>query len=144
MQQRFQLGGPRLSEYLDSKIVDAPSSLLGPTALVPPRGVGAEQSGAGYRFRVTEPASLFLLVHNRGEHAPDGWQRTEDSVTWTIEGQTHTDAVYTRLVEPGEVDIPAHTWRNKESQYGVPHVCLVAPQAPAASEPSADTEDKSD
>jgi len=132
-QQPFQSGAPRLSDQI-TEIVDSPQLLVGLTAIIPPRGAGLKQPGAGYRFQVAKPARLYLLVHNRGSHNLEDWQRTEHTITWTIEGQTHTDTVYTRRVEPGEVEIPAHSWRDELSQFGVPHVCLVAPLSESSSE----------
>ena len=142
--RRFRSGTPRvIYPGNENQIVAAPASLSGLTAIVPSRGAGNQHPGVGYRFRVNEPARLYLLVHDRGDHAPYGWQRTQEAVTWTVAGQTHTDTVYTRLAEPSDVVIPPHQWQDKQFQYGVPHVCLVAPLAESADEPSGSTEDKS-
>ena len=124
---RFEPGAARLDQYLDAQITQVPPALADLPAIIPPRGAGSTEPGIGYRFTLNHPARLFLLVHDRGEFAPDGWERTEHTVAWTVSGQSLTDTVYTRLAEPGEIVIPPHTGHDTTGMHGVPHVCLIAP-----------------
>jgi ferric-dicitrate binding protein FerR (iron transport regulator) len=124
---RLDVGQARVDLYLDAHFTGVSPALSGLPAIIPPRGAGSGRPGDGYQFTLKQPARLFLLVHDRGDPALDGWERIEESVSWAVLDKSFTDTVYSRLAQPGVVNIPSHTGTDKQGLHGVPHVCLIAP-----------------
>ena len=130
---RLEVGLARVDRYLDAHITGAPPMLIGLPAVVPQRGAGSGHPGAGYQFMLTKPARLYLLVHDRGTTSLDGWERTSASSSWIVMDRSFTDTIYTRLAQPGVVNIPEHTGIDPQGLHGVPNVCMIAPPSEQAS-----------
>lgn len=141
---RLQVGLARVDQYLDAHVTGAPPMLIGLPAIVPQRGDGSGRPGLGYKFILTKPARLYLLVHDRGTTSLEGWERTGASSSWIVMDRPFTDVIYTRLAQPGVVNIPEHTGVDPQGLHGVPSVCLVAPPTDPASLSAAQPASSSD
>ena len=86
------------------------------------------QPGAGYRFVVNQPVTVYLAVHDRGDpKLPPVWKPTPYRLRWRHD-QVYTDRIYEAEFDAGEVVIPEHNGRNALGHYGVPHLCFVRPK----------------
>ena len=102
------------------RFTTVPEQIQGLPAVAPHRGPSTSEPGPGYVVTLTRPAALYLAVHHRGSPTvPDTWKPTGLTLGWG----NHEDDIYVKLVEPGEIQIPAHD--GKAGGYGVPHMLIV-------------------
>lgn len=102
-----------------------PVRLAGLTLISVPRGQGA-QPGAGYSVTIDRPATVYLLVHNRGKvTVPEGWTKVPGTVEWDANGQPMTDTVYVKEFTAGKIDVPAHDGKDG-SNFGIPNAIVIA------------------
>jgi len=120
---RFEKGAQRCADRFELTAV--PSPLSGLDLLVVPRGAGLDHPGAAYRFSLDHPARIYLLVMDRGAHELPDWKKTGHAVKWVSNGKTFSDSVYVREFPAGKVQILAHTWRDKDGAYGIPHAVII-------------------
>ena len=81
--------------------------------------------GAGYSFTLKKPATVYLLVQDRGKpDIPEGWKAEEGKAVWRLGNVRHSDLIYSREFPAGTVEIPAHNGKQGTS-YGVPHAAVI-------------------
>lgn len=87
------------------------------------------QPGRGWECELENPATLYLLVMDRGETEVPGWTLQPDlSVEWkTDDGKTFRDRVYRRSEETGTITIPPHSGKDAGGWHGIPHALIVVP-----------------
>lgn len=89
------------------------------------RGAG-DKPGAGFSFKLKKPATVYLLVHNRGKiSVPKGWEKTDLKVMWKASGAKFSDTVYKKDFKAGMVDIPSHTGMESKTSHGIPNAAIV-------------------
>ena len=78
--------------------------------------------GKGFSFNVDKSTDVFISVFNRGGYKPQGWAKTDMTLTW---GDKNIDTVYMKNFAAGKVEIPEHTGVSGKT-YGVPHTAFIA------------------
>ena len=118
---------PRVSDnkYAYHKL---PPELAGAVSIYVPRGDGKKE-GIAYSFVIDNPATVYLLVHQRGTPAiPAEWTKTGLKAGWTTSGMDFDDAVYKKDFPAGKVEIPAHNGKDAAGYYGIPHAAIIIPR----------------
>ena len=117
----LKVGGMRTShEKIIKKI---PASLDGAPCVTVERG-DTGIAGAGYKFKMSKTATVYLAVHDRGDYAPPApWKKTEMKIKW----DSATDTLYSADFPAGEITVPSHT--GMEGPYsGLPHMAVIVPK----------------
>ncbi len=89
-----------------------------------PRG-NAAVAGIAYTVTIDKPATVYLLVQDRGKVTiPEGWTKSEDKVRWKLGNMNLSDSVYQKNFAAGQVEIPAHDGKDGAS-FGVPNAVVI-------------------
>lgn len=121
--QKLEVGARRCTGQFS--IIKVPEELQGLDFLTVSRPDG-KKPGRAWKMTVNQRVRVYLLYKDRGEPNAPGWQLTEHTVEWkATETLRFVDPVYVRVFPAGEISIPAHTGRNSDGLYGVPHSCAV-------------------
>lgn len=104
-----------------------PEELKGLTIVTVPRG-NMGKPGTAFSVTVNQPATVYLLVHDRGTATvPADWKKTNMKIHWRVGGEKYTDTVYEKQVKSGKVDAPAHNGKDKAGSYGIPNALVIKP-----------------
>lgn len=99
-----------------------PEALKGLQIVTTSRGA-LNKPGAGFTVEIDQPATVYLLVHDRGNPTiPAGWKKTSMRVVWNA----GSDDVYEKLVKAGRIEVPAHNGKSG-AYYGVPCALVIRP-----------------
>jgi hypothetical protein len=110
-------------------IVDFPAELKGMPCVTAERGEMG-WAGAGYKFAVDRPVTVYMAVHTRGNFIPPSpWKRTSLKVKW----DKGNDEVYSAKFPAGTIAIPSHTGKDGY-YYGLPNMAIVMPESGKPSE----------
>ncbi len=89
--------------------------------------------GQAYEFVLNQPATVYLVVEDRGEHRPGPeWLATGLRAAWGEDARA--DTIYRRDFPAGIVNIPEHGGR-ADGRFGAPHLVFVRPSDPATFKP---------
>jgi arylsulfatase A-like enzyme len=104
-------------------ITSLPEELAKLTRVTVPRG-DWHRPGSGYEFELSEPATVYLAVDQRGDPQLDArWKLTDFSLAW---GKGFRDRVYRRELPIGTVSIPVNATEHTPGSFGMPHMAMVA------------------
>ncbi len=118
-----KVGAKRTSDKY--QLLSVAKELDGKPMVTVKRGLG-HKPGAGFSFKIKKPATVYLLVHNRGKiNLPKGWVKTKLKSSWKASGTKFTDTVYKKDFKPGVVVIPPHTGMESKSSRGIPSAAVV-------------------
>lgn len=98
-----------------------PGELAGLQAVSVPRG-NSGKSGTGYSFKISAPATVYLLVDNRLKGDIKGWNKTKLTAVWIAHKNDFKDKVYIKDFPAGEVKVPANPAGI------IPHMAVVKPK----------------
>lgn len=102
-----------------------PDQLKGLQIVTISRGA-VNKPGAGFTVTIDQPATVYLLVHDRGTpKVPADWKKTPMKVQWNI-GSNFTDSVYEKQAKAGKLEVPAHDGKDG-SAYGIPNALVIKP-----------------
>lgn len=120
---KAKVGAKRTSDKYS--LVTVPKELTGKPMVTVKRGAG-NKPGAGFSFKIKKPATVYLLVHNRGKKSiPKGWVKTKLKSIWKAGGSKLGDTVYKKDFKPGVVEIPPHTGMANKSSHGIPNAAVI-------------------
>ena len=109
-------GGP----FVFTKV---PDQLKGLQIVTITRGA-LNKPGAGFTVTIDQPATVYLLVHDRGTPTiPADWKKTPMKVQWNA----GADTVYEKQVKAGKIEVPAHNGKDGGGNYGVPSALVIKP-----------------
>jgi hypothetical protein len=118
----LKVNTPRSLPY---KVSEIPEILQNLPCVSLPRGSG-NNPGPQFSFTINKPATVYLLVHMRGDYAPEGWDKTDMSAHWLVGKGVYNDAIFKKDFPAGKVLVPAHTGRDKgKGPYGVAHLAAI-------------------
>lgn len=103
------------------KVKTVPRELVGLQAVSVPRG-NSGKKGSGYSFKISAPATVYLLVDNRMKPVIKGWKKTKMTAVWVASKRDYKDNVYMKDFPAGEVKIPANP------KAAIPHMAIVKPE----------------
>ena len=113
---------PRTRAADQQPITSLPDRLKALPLVTIPRG-DWRQPAAGFRFEVTQPATVYLAVDARGDATPgDGWAVTDMALRW---GDDHNDRVFRRDFLAGPVAVPGNDAEHTPGSFGMPHAAFV-------------------
>ena len=93
-------------------------------SVVVPRG-SSRVAGLGFKFEISAPTDVYLVVHQRGGYKPPtGWKKTDMTLKW-YEKLKLTDRIYQKRFPAGTVEVPGHDGSDG-SNFGLPHMAFVA------------------
>ena len=99
-----------------------PDSLKGLQIVTVSRG-SMKKPGAGFSLTIDQPATVYLLVHDRGTQTiPADWKKTSMKVQWSA----GADTVYEKQVKAGKIEVPAHNGK-ADGNYGIPCAVVIKP-----------------
>lgn len=102
-------------------ITAIPGRLAGLPMVSVPRGTGNKE-GAAYSVTIDKPATVYLLVQNRGDVTiPEGWEKVPGRVEWS----GFADTVYKKEFAAGKVEVPAHNGK-QGGNFGIPNAIVIA------------------
>jgi len=102
-----------------------PARLAGLPLVSIPRGQGG-QPGVGYAVTIDRPATVYLLVHNRGKATvPADWKKVPGAVEWEVGGNLFSDTIYMKNFSAGKIEVPAHDGR-EGGNFGIPGAIVIA------------------
>jgi len=105
-------------------VVNCPAELQGMPCVTVERGEMG-WAGAGYKFAVDRPVTVYMAVHTRGNFIPrDPWTLTNLKVKW----DKGADEVYTAKFPAGTIEIPSHIGK-EGNYYGLPNMAIVVPES---------------
>ncbi|MEZ4773239.1 MAG: hypothetical protein R3D00_08650 [Bacteroidia bacterium] len=85
------------------------------------------EPGRSFSFELNQSATVYLVVEEKGNYVPEGWEKTE----LVIKREMGTDVVYKKEFPAGTHNFPSHTGQS-EGEYGAPHACFIAGSNPAS------------
>jgi len=119
---KFEPGSFRAKPW---KLGQVPSQLKGLPCVSVPRG-DWRKPGRKFSFKVNKPVTVYLLVHIRGDYAPEGWLKTDRKVDWPVDNGFYHDLVYKKDFAAGTVEIPEHDGMvSSNSAYGIPNLAVI-------------------
>lgn len=107
------------SKYVISQLSEPLGAMQ---AVVVPRG-STGVPGTGFKFQISTPTDVYLVVHQRGGYTPPvGWKKTDMTLKWY---GRFIDRIYQKRFNTGTVELPGHDGADG-SNYGLPHMAFVA------------------
>ncbi|MEK6796434.1 MAG: hypothetical protein AABZ39_16775 [Spirochaetota bacterium] len=108
--------------------ISLPAMLKGGKCISVVRGVW-NKPAEGYSFTIDAPATVYLLVQERGTITTlNGWEKTSMKSVSADGNIRMTDIIYKKDVPAGIVSIPGHDGSDG-NKYGMPHTGVVIGQA---------------
>ena len=84
-----------------------------------------KEPGLGFSFALNQKASAYLVVEELGGYQPEGWEKTDISIT----RENGRDIVYKKTLEKGQHTIEKHSGKLGD-RFGAPHALFLQGENP--------------
>jgi hypothetical protein len=79
-----------------------------------------EKPGLGFSFSINQNATAYLVVEEKGNYEPVGWEKTD----MLVEHENGTDVVYTKQLKKGKINISKNDGQ-ENGLFGAPHALFL-------------------